>query len=164
MIGLSDASLKSITVHENTRILAASDLAGTVLTQSIFEGSDVETVTLPDGLVYIGGAVFANATKLRTVKIPAGVGALADEVFAGCTSLESVTLADGLTSIGKSAFAGTTALKEITSPASVRFIGELAFDEKSGVERVLCEAENEPVGWNVQWIYDPSAAVFGAKK
>ena len=147
-------------MHKNTKIMSASDLSGSSFSSSIFAKSDVESVTLADGLLYVIGGVFKDAEKLTSIVIPDGVKRLDTEIFSGCKALTSVNLGK-VESIGDRAFAGTEALESIVIPSTVTTMGATVFDNASGIKEVVCEAEHKPAAWDVQWIYDITLATFG---
>ena len=67
-----------------------------------FEGCEIKTVTIGDGITSIG-----------------------DYVFKGCSGLTELTLPNSITSIGESAFDGCSGLTELTLPNSITSIGNL---------------------------------------
>jgi hypothetical protein len=114
-------------------------------------------ITLPDGLITIGGDAFALCINLANITIPGNVTSIGMSAFLRCTSLTAVTIHDsvltignyafsncsglasvdlgsGVTGIGESAFTYCINLTAITIPASVTGIGESAFSF-SGLER-----------------------------
>ena len=96
------------------------------------------------------------------ISIPSGITTLGADIFSGCTALETVELGS-VESIGERAFNGTAALKSIKIPASVKVIGADAFDQTSGIQQILCEANEEPVGWSISWSYNTELAIYSAK-
>ena len=66
--------------------------------------AELVTVTLPEGLVKIGGGAFARCKKLETVNIPETVTQIQNAAFKDCTNLKISTLPSGLKTINKEAF------------------------------------------------------------
>lgn len=64
------------------------------LSESLFEGTPLESVTLPDSLVSIGEYAFAN-TKLRHITLPMHVDSLPGNVFDGAAFLEAIEVIEG---------------------------------------------------------------------
>lgn len=94
-----------------------------------FEGNyDVESVSLPYGLIRIGEYAFAG-TALASVTIPASVTILCEGAFRGIIDLVNVTFAEisALQTIASGAFKNCDGLQEIVIPASVVEIGDAAF-------------------------------------
>ena len=120
-------------------------------TKAFFNKSDVDTVTLHDGITTIGEQAFANCSYLTSINLPSsltsiGQGAfsgcrmlsceivipdnvteIAQSTFAYCAKLTKVTIGKGVTTIGKTAFTDCKALTEIVIPSGVDYIGEYAF-------------------------------------
>ncbi|MBE6768991.1 MAG: hypothetical protein E7549_08855, partial [Ruminococcaceae bacterium] len=85
------------------------------------------SLTLPQGVEWIGNDAFSECVALATVSIPDSVSEIGDGAFAACTALKTVRLPAGLTAVGASLFSDCTALTEVTVPSGVTTIGEFAF-------------------------------------
>lgn len=113
--------------------------------KNAFAGLRMESVTLPQNLVYIGENAFSNCTILKKViftglcsyrlwslnKIPTGafsdcwylqeinlpstVQSIGDNAFLNCRSFYSFTLSDNINYIGEKAFAGCDNLRTVIS-------------------------------------------------
>lgn len=77
-----------------------------------FEGcTNLESVTLPDGIVHIYYRAFRNCQKLTSITIPELVNTIGETCFYGCKSLRSVTVASpdpSTISLGNNIFGGVT--------------------------------------------------------
>ena len=93
---------------------------------AFYECENLESVTLPESLTTLGSDAFYFCKSLKAVKIPSGVTAIPGSCFNGCSSLESVTIPEGVTDIGGAAFSGCN-LKALTLPESLETIGSYAF-------------------------------------
>ena len=91
-----------------------------------YVGAD-EEVSIPDGVIKIGGWSFEGRRSLTSVSIPNSVVDIGSNAFTGCSSLESVTIPDSVVSIGDSAFSNCRSLKKVSVPDSVMHIGREAF-------------------------------------
>ena len=91
----------------------------TAIAAGAFEGENIISVTLPEGVVSLG-----------------------ERAFADCLSLTSLTLPDSLAVIGKSAFENCSALEKIRLPAGVKTIGDRAFAECGSLSTVNYDAVN----------------------
>ena len=113
--------------------------------------SDVDTVTLHDGIKSIGVNAFANCSYLTSINLPSGLTYIGQNAFSGCRLLSSeivipegikeicpstfaycynlpkVTIGSGVTTIGEKAFTDCKSLTEITIPSGVEYIGPYAF-------------------------------------
>ena len=90
--------------------------------------TELEKVTIPDGVTSIGKNAFNGCAALKSVTIPSSVKSIGRTAFQNCSSLTEVIIPDGVKSIGGFAFAGCSALAKITIPESVTSIGRSAFN------------------------------------
>lgn len=124
--------------------------------------SQLQSVTIPNSVTYIGYDAFKNCSSLQSVEIPNSVDYLNRDTFSGCSSLTSITipnsfsnipegffrgcvsltslpLTNSITTISNSAFEGCTGLKSIVIPYHIKEIGGNAFEGCSGLEEVTFE-------------------------
>lgn len=110
----------------------------------------ITTVTLPEGLEYIGESAFANCynvgslnipnsvthigqmafyccESLKSVVIPSSVKVVGSHAFKLCYGVESLVISNGVEVIGDNAFANMNKLTSVEIPESVKSIGEYAF-------------------------------------
>lgn len=113
-----------------------------------FQGCEIETVRLPEGLVSVGDSAFLDCYKLHDLYLPESLKSLGTSAFQRCRALYDVTLPAGLEELGSHSFCvtsvssieipqglrvidgfsfGFTKLERITIPEGVRKIGEGAF-------------------------------------
>ncbi len=99
-------SLKAITIPDSV----------THMGQSTFNISGLESIVIPDSVVY------------KDVKNTAGTAPFdAEGMFSGCSDLKSITLPSNMTAIGKRAFSWCESLENIVIPGSVTAIDSGAF-------------------------------------
>lgn len=100
----------------------------TAIRDNAFFGSlyDVTSISLPDGLTYIGTRVFDCCTNLPSITFPDGLTSIGEAAFKNAKSLTSVTFPEGLTYIGIEAFAGC-GLTSVSFPDSLKTIYPWAF-------------------------------------
>ena len=72
---------------------------------------------IPNTVVTIGQAAFANHTQITQIEIPNSVTNINNSAFSGCTGLTEITLPESITKIDYYAFANCTGLTKITSLA-----------------------------------------------
>lgn len=84
-----------------------------------FEGSQLTSIVLPEGMEKIQKEAFYNCTKLVSVTLPDSLLTIGDNAFAECTALESVNLPMNYWSIGEAAFKNCSSLKNVTIPDSL---------------------------------------------
>lgn len=61
-----------------------------------------EYVTIPDGVVIIGGSCFAGNKTVKTILCPSSTTTIQDFAFIACNNLESITMPRNLAKIGNS--------------------------------------------------------------
>ena len=94
--------------------------------EAFYKHKELQQIKLPETLVYIGDAAFAES-GLTSIKIPNSVVSLGSNTFSSCEALESVDLPSGLAQIERNAFSECSSLKDIRFPKSLNVIGEGAF-------------------------------------
>lgn len=98
--------------------------------------SNLERVTLPEGLEAIQRSAFSGCRRLKCINLPSTVRYLGMEAFLGCSALEELVFPDGIFEVGANAFQGCERIKSISIPASLVRFGNSAFANCSGLQRV----------------------------
>ncbi len=98
-------SLKHITV-----------LGGEVCNGAFYGCTNLESVTLGDGVTAIGEYAFRDCTSLVSVAIGEGVTGIGENAFLNCSGLTNIYIPESVTSIESGAFSGCSALTNITVP------------------------------------------------
>ena len=91
------------------------------------ENQYIETVYIPEGVVFLDGGVFRACHNLRSITIPKSVKIIGGGLFMNCKSLNNVILPEGIKTIGEVTFFGCESLTDLTIPASVTTIWDDAF-------------------------------------
>lgn len=110
-----------------------ADVYCSVMGQGTFyQCSQLESVTIHEGVKTLGLGAFHGCGKLPTVTIPKTVTTMLENVFQDCVSLKTVTFASGIgiSAIPKNAFYNT-GLTSIDIPSTVTSIGENAFRQSA---------------------------------
>ena len=116
---------------------------GDGISDDAFRDSDVQSVTLPEGLTYVGNFAFCGCTALTDVVLPASVQSIGEGAFSGCTALTNVSLAQ-VQSIDVFAFSGCTALTELDL-SSLDWLGTEAFINCSGITTITTSVELDTI-------------------
>ncbi len=91
-----------------------------------FEGSQLTSIVLPEGMEKIQKEAFYNCTKLESINLPANLQEIAYEAFKNCSSLKNVTIPDSLVgkrcTIWRAAFEGCPNLP-LTTQAQLKKLG-----------------------------------------
>ncbi|MBR1831640.1 MAG: leucine-rich repeat protein [Ruminiclostridium sp.] len=126
--------LKEITVGSGIKEFELCLFAGRVLGSIYY--TNIEKITLSEGLEVIGSGVFEYCNKLKEIEIPKSVKSISADstvsrgfgTFEHCESLETVILNEGLETIGEDAFNNCASLKSIDIPNTVTSLGDHAFE------------------------------------
>lgn len=147
------ANYSVVTSGENGEYSMLTDKQfNAVLVPPAYPAEEGQTITIGEGMSYIGTQAFANNLSLAgktiiiadTVKeigdyafagtgivkviIPASVETLGNDIFAYCEDVESVVFMGDISAIPEGMFRGCTALSQIELPDSVTSIGDYAFE------------------------------------
>ena len=96
---------------------------------AFYDCYDLTSVSLPNGLGFIGPMAFQYCVQLEEITIPETVNTIAAGAFADCISLHKFNLPKQLVNIGEGAFYGCPHISTLTLPKTVQFIGAQAFDK-----------------------------------
>ena len=96
--------------------------------KGVFAYTDLISVEIPGRAGLISDEMFQYCSELESVTIGEGIARIGSEAFYKCERLESVCLPSGVEFIGSNAFAYCTRMKYIDIPQSVTQIGDGAFD------------------------------------
>ncbi len=107
-----------------------------------FNGTAIETATIPSGVEKIGERAFQGNTTLKAVTFNEGLKTIGNSAFNGCTSLGNVTIPTSVNEIGNSAFQNCKAFTVITVPTGVKSLGENAFYGCSSAKTINYYAKN----------------------
>ncbi len=98
---------------------------------------NLESITLPDSITYIGSSAFQDCISLTSIQIPDSVKNINWWAFDGCTSLTNVIIGDGVTSIESNVFDDCYSLAILTIGASVTSIEDGAFEDCTNLSMVI---------------------------
>ena len=98
--------------------------------------TELERVTVPQGVTVIGHSAFGACEALVDVTLPRGLKTIADHAFTFCPNLIGLDLPQGLVTIGNYAFSSCESLWKVTVPQGVTAIGNSAFLECTYLESV----------------------------
>lgn len=90
------------------------------------ELTKIKSVTIPEGVEYIGNWAFRTCTSLECVTLPSTLKGIGEYAFAD-TKFTEIELPKGLNTIGNYAFYANNSLKSITIPETVTYLGRQAF-------------------------------------
>ena len=111
------------------------------------ECSDVTSVTLPEGLQYIGNKAFYG-TGITSLSLPGSLTGVGNEAFAACPSLASISIAQGTRGINDDSFSKCPNLASITvapGNTNVKAEGDILFSA-DGTNLILCAPKGATKG------------------
>ncbi len=153
-------ALTEINMPESVRNIGSAAFSGTLWLENKRKENSLVSVnnilievqtcsgdmTIPDGIVGIGGGVFKDCGSLTNITISDSVTNIGDSAFEGCTGLTEIIIPDGVTSIGASAFEECTGLTGIIIPDGVTSIGDRVFSGCSGLTSIIISNNVTSVG------------------
>jgi len=129
----------------NTSIQLRADTLG-IADYAFSDDSSLASVSIPNGLIYIGYDAFSGCTSLASVTIPDSVMSIGDDAFRWCSNLIRVTIGIGVTSINDYVFLACKRLVSVTIPDSVTSIGRYAFAYCSGLTNLTIPESVTSIG------------------
>ena len=145
-IGSCATEIGDFSVYQASNLTSVT-IADSVTTigTNVFKGcSSLPAITIPNSVTSIGQNAFQSCTALTSINIPSGLTSISDYTFSGCTSLTSITIPNGVTSIGRTAFYRCSSLTSVTIPSGVTTIGQSAFYYCSGLTSITVLATVPP--------------------
>lgn len=102
----------SATVISGCRAAHIPDTAK-IIGQDAFSGTQLESVTIPEGIIEIMPYAFQDADEMHTVKLPSTLTHIHEYAFQGCEKLTRITIPTGVTEIDHGAFSDCPMLTSI---------------------------------------------------
>lgn len=134
----------------DSTVVAESVRPGTegIADYGFYNCPNLQAVSLPDSLKYIGEAAFYKCNALQSIEIPQNIQILNNYTFFNCYSLANVKFATGseLLAIGRSAFYGCELLESITLPTKVVVLGDYAFYNCINLSSVAMNGQLKVIG------------------
>ena len=107
----------------------------TAIGSAAFKGTQLKSITIPEGVTSIWNDAFNGCQSLTTVKMPQTLKYLGERSFYGCSKLDDITLGK-IRSCGSEAFSRCENLTAIDL-ASMTSIGREAFSGCTGLKSVV---------------------------
>lgn len=95
----------------------------------------IRSITIPEGVVYIGDGAFLRITGITSITLPDSLETLDSAAFAQCGSISAIKFGKNLKNIGSDAFRYAS-VKSVTLPESIVSLGGGAFADCSSLERL----------------------------
>jgi uncharacterized repeat protein (TIGR02543 family) len=97
------------------------------IANSAFSSMAFTSVTVSDGVTYIGDGAFASCGSLASISLPSSVETIGVACFSNCISLGSITLPASLKTLGVAAFVGDPLLNTVVMGNDLTTMGESTF-------------------------------------
>ena len=152
------------------KTLTLTGKAQTIMNDMFYGQRKLTTVTLKEGVTYIGKNAFRDCGKLAAITIPNSVKTIANSAFGGDTLMAKLNLGSGVKYIEDYAFSNCRAVTSLTLPASLDSIDNHAFADMTGVKTFTIEDNIRPLlikGWTsfsggaFRWFADGFTATMG---
>ena len=132
---------------------------------AFYQCENLQSISLPKGLVEIGDGAFEQCISLTQITIPNTVKVLEQRAFYRCESLSKVTLSKNLTVIQDATFEYCESLKSIKIPGKVKRINEDAFSSCDNLKKItlpnsLVAIEKAAISCNITQITIPKNVVY----
>ena len=118
-----------------------------IYTEVFCERSDVTSVTLPEGLEYIGNKAFYG-TGITSLSLPNSITGLGDMALASCPALANINIGTGVSEVSSNAFINCPNLATITVAAdntSLKAVGDVLLSA-SGTTLYVCAPKGATTG------------------
>lgn len=113
---------------------------------AFFRGYNIESITIPNTVKYIGLQAFCGCTKIKRIEIPGSVKEIDRLAFDSCDELTEVIINEGVTTIGERMFSYCPKIDKITFPRSLLHIEERAFEACNSIKTVTIPDNVETIG------------------
>lgn len=128
--------------HRNTMTTVTIGEGITYIGKNAFNGfSALSTVTIEGNGCELGISAFSKNAALTTLNASNGIGNVGENAFYECSSLASVTFADTAETIGRYAFYKCKALTSVTIPEGIKKVDTYAFQYCEGLTTLVVESE-----------------------
>ncbi|MCR5742014.1 MAG: leucine-rich repeat protein [Gammaproteobacteria bacterium] len=106
------------------------------IAESAFEDKNIESITIPSGVLYIDEYAFSGCVNLTSVTLSDTLIVVGNYSFSGCELLKTIDIPSSVKTLGEGAFSGCESLESIIIPDSVTTIGEWALYNCASLESV----------------------------
>lgn len=111
-----------------------------------FSYTNIESITIAEGIKSIGEHAFVHCEKLISVKLPNSIEEIGGSAFEHCKSLQSINIPTGVTSIGGYAFSHCHSLTKANIPGTVDTIKHHSFSDCFNLSAITIDEGVKVVG------------------
>ena len=148
MAGSSNTSAGSPDATGNISIQAKITVDGNeyavtaIAGKAFYNNNNITSVTIPEGITWIGPSAFAGCKQLSNTVLSASVDSLDSSSFFGCESLSSIDIPEGVIYIGSWAFNSCSSLNNVTLPSTLEYISYDSFEKTPWYETRYTAADD----------------------
>lgn len=113
--------------------------------EAFYRCSDLVSVNIPESVTEIGESCFARCKKLSVMRLPSGIKEIKRATFHD-TALRSIVIPEGVTVIRQDAFVDCPQLKEVTLPSTLHTIERGVFYRCRKIEEITIPASVREIG------------------
>ena len=139
-----DAIITDYSSDEETDLVVPDTLDGHPLVgvgEFSFDSCSFTSITLPEGLQFIGRYAFNWCNNMTTITLPDSLQSIESSAFAFCDALSGITLPDGLQSLGTCVFE-ECCFSSITIPKGLTSMGANPFF-RSSIKTIEVSPDNK---------------------
>ena len=111
----------------------------TIGEKAFYNATNLEKITIPDGVEKIYYSAFYNCSTLTEVNLPNTLNIIYSNAFQKCISLKEISLPDSLTYLGDYAFAECAEMEKIVFPSSLTYISQYVCSDCRTLKEVVIE-------------------------
>ena len=141
VVGGDYSSLKNVTIPESITA-DGNQYAVTTIGRGAFWGCyDMREITFPDGITTIGDYGFYNV-NVNSLSLPSKLKYIGNNAFSWSYNISSLVIPEGVEYIGDNAFSGCQRLRKAELPASLKQIGYGIFYSCDALYAVISRSQN----------------------
>lgn len=136
--GIADDAFKALKTIKSVTIPDGITYIGQY---AFYDCDEITAMVIPDSVTSIEVGAFENCDKLASVTLPKGLKVIDNCTFRECPALGNVALPESLEKIGFAAFWNCDSITEVTIPETVKDLGDAAFYDCSALVKVTALGE-----------------------
>lgn len=135
-----------------------------ILADNAFAGFyNLEHITIPKTVKYIGNRCFANCSKLTDIHLSQNLISIGMRCFTDCIALQHIVLPNSVTDIESLAFCNCKALKEVVISDNLEHIGWNVFDGCSSELKIIVNKEHQDKLMKVLYSYKENVVLLDSE-
>lgn len=129
-------SLSTVDIPSKVAI-GGKEYAVTSIENLAFDGCNLSSVTLHEGLLHIGAFAFRDNINLKDFAYPSTLKEIRKGAFWGCAGLKHVVLNEGLATLATFVYNGCSSLETVELPSTLTSVQYGAFMENNALKTII---------------------------